>query len=217
MSNKKDFDFSEEQSYLNVLKHQSGQLNDADNKIDRLICKTEDLIADSENLLECFDKVPKRCNLSKNSYNDDNLEQPQFRPWAEIVKEAETFIDTPAVIGDILIDEEIEQIEQKIIFLRGDFDSIHRLDKLDWAICGVAGILAALVDVFLVKMPAHPGFLGGKASEGGPLSNWIKEQVNNKYIPAEIRQLENENWVPYDASTSNRPLKKHCDRSLYPL
>lgn len=74
--------------------------------------------------------------------------------------------------ADLLSLEEITQIEQKIAILRGDFNSLHRLDKLDWAICGIAGILAALVDVFLIQMPKHPGFLGGTAVDGGPLSNW---------------------------------------------
>jgi hypothetical protein len=48
--------------------------------------------------------------------------------------------------------------------LRGDFDALHHLDPLDWTISGMAGVLAALVDVFLIQMPGHPAFLGGKAA-----------------------------------------------------
>ena len=80
---------------------------------------------------------------------------------------------------------------------------MHRLDAVDWSICGVAGILAALVDIFLIQMPRHPGFLGNKPAEGGPLANWFKEKVNATLTPAQVRKLEFENWTPYDAATSS--------------
>lgn len=101
---------------------------------------------------------------------------PELRSWAELVADAERNIDSPGVFTDILTADEIRQVEGKLALLRGEFDAIHRLDKLDWAICGVAGLLAALVDIFLVQMPQHPGFLGGEPSAGGPLANWIKGQ-----------------------------------------
>ena len=122
--------------------------------------------------------------------------------WAEPVAEAERSIDSPGGFADILTVDEIRQVESRVAQLQGDFDALHRLDKLDWAICGVAGLLAALVYIFLVQMPQHPGFLGGGASAGGPLANWIRAKVNGAYSPAEIEQLETEFWTPYDPSTS---------------
>ena len=80
---------------------------------------------------------------------------------------------------------------------------MHRLDAVDWSICGVSGILAALVEIFLIQMPRHPGFFGSKSAEGGPLANLIKEKVNATWTPGTNRQLEFENWTPYDAATSS--------------
>lgn len=51
-------------------------------------------------------------------------------------------------------------------------------------------------------MPKHPGFLGYNGNEGGPLSNFIRNKIQKQFSPAEIRQLEKNNWVPFDPAHS---------------
>jgi len=187
------------QAELDVLKHQAQTLHEMAGRVERLDEATNLSIQQTEALLGEFDIHPSPPGRS------DLLVYrgvPDLRSWAELVADAERNIDSPGVFADILTADEIRRVEDKLAFLRGDFDAIHRLDKLDWAICGVAGLLAALVDIFMVQMPQHPGFLGGEPSAGGPLANWIRDKVNRAYSPAQIKQLEAEFWTPYDPATS---------------
>lgn len=189
-----------EQHIANVLKYQSQQLHEIDNRLDDSQKSIDSSILESEAILKKYGKKVNQANFTKPQRH--NSSSSELRSWDKIVAEAETKIDSPALITDLLAPDEIQLVEQKIYLLRGEFNEVYKLDKIDWAICGIAGILAALVDIFLIQMPAHPGFLGGKVSDGGPLANWIKEKINNTLSPEEIRQLEKENWVPYDPSTS---------------
>ena len=202
MSHSKDYKLSkQEQEKLSVLKYQGQSLHKLNNQTDDILSDLESSISQSEKILERYGKNSDKV-IVRQSYLNISEKMPTLRSWDKILLEAEENIDGPALMTDVLSLDEIQLIEQKISFLHGDFDAIHRLDKLDWAICGVAGVLAALVDVFLIQMPKHPEFLGGKASEGGPLANWIREKVNHAFSPEEIKRLERENWVPYDPAHS---------------
>lgn len=96
----------------------------------------------------------------------------------------------------------------KLQTIRDRYNLEHRLDVLDWGIAGVAGTLAALVDIFLVQVPSSKGLLGGVDTQGGVLSDKIRKQLRNLYSPDQISQLEDEFWVPYDASTSRKLAEK---------
>ncbi|MEZ4728054.1 MAG: hypothetical protein R3E79_13065 [Caldilineaceae bacterium] len=184
---------------LKVLTYQARTLHETQEKVEQLLKKQEETIYQTEAVLA---ELGITSLQPVQSVLPSHKEWPDLRTWAEIVAEVEQQIDSPPQFCDILLPEEVEQAEQKIILLRGEFNSLHRFDKIDWAICGVAGILAALVDILLVQMPKHPGFLGGTAAEGGPLANWIRKKVNSTLSSAEIKRLEREHWVPYDPSTS---------------
>lgn len=193
MNQSKDYKLSEqEQEELNILKYQKQSLHKLNSQTDDLLSGLDSPITQSEEILDRYGRKPNKVVVQQGRPNISK-KRPVLRSWDEIVLEAEESIDKPALMTDVLSLDEIQLIEQKLSFLHGDFEAIHKLDKLDWAICGVAGILAALVDVFLIQMPKHPGFLGGKSSEGGPLANWIREKVNQSFSPREIRKLEREN------------------------
>lgn len=202
MNSDKDYKLTEqEQKTFNVLKYQLDNLHNLDGKADNVLGNVNLSISQSEEILKRYGKKGDRTQVQQNPFPVKRT-LLELRSWDEIVVEAEKNIDSPALMTDILLPEEIQRIEQRNSLLRGEFDAIHELDKIDWAIAGVAGVLAALVDVLLIQMPKHPGFLGGQASEGGPLANWIRERVNGTFSQEEIRRLEKENWVPYDPSHS---------------
>ena len=108
-----------------------------------------------------------------------------LRTWEEILRAAERDIDYEVSLTDILPENEIFVGQQKLQAIRDRYNLEHRLDVLDWGIAGVAGTLAALVDIFLVQVPS-----------------------SNLYSPDQISQLEDEFWVPYDASTSRKLAEK---------
>ncbi|HRW99874.1 MAG TPA: hypothetical protein P5280_10305 [Cyclobacteriaceae bacterium] len=202
MSSDRDYQLTEEeQKTLNVLKCQLQNLQNLNDRADDALEIVNSSIGQSEEILKKYGNEVDPAQVQQGLLSvTRNI--PKLRSWDEIVVEAENNIDSPALMTDILLPEEIQRIEQRVSLLRGEFDAVYRLDKIDWAIVGVAGILATLVDVFLIQMPKHPGFLGGSASEGGPLANWIKERVNSAFSPEEVRKLEKEYWVPYDPSHS---------------
>jgi hypothetical protein len=133
---------------------------------------------------------------------------PALRPWHELVAEAEAALGAPASFDDVLSLDEIDATEASADRLREEFNSLHRLDAVEWSVCGAAGVLASLVDVFLVWMPRHPGFLGSPTSNGGPLATWIRERVNANFTPEQIRKLQRESAAPYDFPHSSRLSKR---------
>jgi hypothetical protein len=201
MTASRDWNVTEqEQEKLNVLAHQAQQLRRVGEQADGVLAQIAGSVAESEALLERYGKTVN--DAATRAGRVVRLAPPPLRPWEEVVMDAEANLDAPASFEDLLSFEEVEGSLQKVELLREDFNARLRLDTLEWCICGVAGSLAALVDVFLVSMPRHPGFLGGKRSEGGPLANWLRDKVNGSFTPAEIRQLEKKYPVPYDASIS---------------
>lgn len=189
----------DDQEKLKVLKFQAHNLQNTSQQVDELLTHQEERIKQVERLLDEYEIAPIHLQQVASAAMPTAT---YIRSWAEIVADTKQNLADRALFPDILSLAEIAQIEQKLIILRGDFHSLHRLDALDWTICGVAGILAALLDIFLIQMPRHPGLLGGTAATGGPLSNWMRERINSTLSPKDIAQLEKANWVPFDAATS---------------
>lgn len=190
-----------EQDLLDILKYQKKDIDEIGEKTKDLLDNTNAPVVTSEIVLRSLGVEPD--NILPD--HDKKLlirKKLELRSWDEILAEAKDNIDEPAAFEDLLSNEEILAVEKKLGAYNSDFYEIHKLDKTEWAICGIAGILAALVDVLLIQMPKHPGYLGGKASTGGPLSNWIREKVNSSLSPEQINKLERNNWVPYDAANS---------------
>ena len=186
---------------LKVIKHQDTQLNMLDDKLDSLL-KNKDALQRSEALLKNFGKIPPVITKGANRSCRENT-FVAVRSYDEIAVEAEREISRKISFEDIMSPCEIKRVEERLTNWNFEFNQLHKLDPLDWCICGVSGILAAMVDILFVQMPKHPGFLGSESSPGGPLSNWIKEKVNGSLSSAEVRKLEKEFWVPYDPATSH--------------
>lgn len=199
----KKWDLTEmETRNLKVIKHQNAQLTMLDDKLDSLLMSNPALQRNEE-LLKKFRKTLPVVNRVVNSGGRENS-VIAVRSYEEIVAEAEREISESISFEDILSSGEIESVEQRLANWKFEFNQLNKLDSVDWCICGVSGIVAAMVDILLIQMPKHPGFLGGEVSSGGPLSNWIREKVNGSLSPAEVRNLEKKFWVPYDPATSQK-------------
>lgn len=134
------------------------------------------------------------------------VESPSLVPvqsWNELVQEARQVIPNNASIHDILTEGEIQQVLNHHASIGDELGWFESLDRYDIALSVSAGAIAGLIDVLLVKVPAHPGFLGSEAHEGGWLSNIIKEK-SRQLLPADkIRQLEKAYKVPYDPAVNS--------------
>lgn len=190
---------------VTVLGRQSQLQSELAGRIDGVDTRIDAAVGSSEALLR---ELGIALPLPPTSQRATPPALPAIRPWAEIVAEAEAAVGSDLGIGDILSGADIRLVESKLTSLRGEFDDVHRLDGVDWAIAGVVGSLAALVDTFLVHSPRSPGMLGSQGAEGGSLSNFMRERIRSAYSPDEIRELEAAFRVPYDAASSRGlPLK----------
>src|SRR5699024_1424989 len=170
---------SKEESYnekLKVLFHQSNQAQQIDESLTNIVNTTENAIKETEKMLEKLE-VPLPDQTSKETNTFKTHKSPEFRTWDELLEETKHLDEDKIDIHDLLSEAEIEQVLNSVESIREDFKSLHKLDKIDWSIVGVAGVLAALTDIFLVQMPKHPGFLGAKSNEGGTLSNYLRTKL----------------------------------------
>ena len=184
--------------YQKVILHQQQRIDRLKKQQQTTAQKTESIISASETLLQSLGKPlpsqPELETMKKSTVTG-------LRTWEEILRAAERDIDYEVSLTDILPENEIFVDQQKLQAIRDRYNLEHRLDVLDWGIAGVAGTLAALVDIFLVQVPSSKGLLGGVDTQGGVLSDKIRKQLRNLYSPDQISQLEDEFWVPYDASS----------------
>ncbi len=190
-----------DQEVLDILGHHEQQLDRLCDRASRHDDRVDGAIRGAEELLAKLG-IQEAAVVTQQPRPVQVVKTVTLLSWDEMLTEARANQARPIRFEDILTDAEMRVIEDRLGLARKEFADLYRLDATDYAICGVAGLLAALVDWFLIGMPKHPGFLGGKASEGGPLSNWIKEKINSSLTPEEIARLEKENWVPYDPSTN---------------
>ena len=192
-----------EKQALKVIKYHQDISAELNENYDSIITEADNAIKKSDEILIKYnmqvDGTEAKDTIIEITEETINV---QLRSWDEVVKEAESHIDDEVTFNDVLTKEEIEKVRNEYSALKEAFNSIHRLDGWDWTIAGTAGIVAALVDVFLVEMPEHKGLLGHEGHEGGPLSNWMKEHMQNSMSPEEIAKLERDNWVPYDAANN---------------
>jgi len=199
---KKDYRESESEKEINkVIKLQDDQLKGIQSFMNSNDEKLDESIHMAEQALLSIGKG-KEIVRAKNTIHKQPAISETFivRTWEEILGEAKKTIPYEVSIGDMFTSEELKSNEAYLVKLREDFDSIHRLDAVDYTICGVAGVLSAAVDIFMVGMPASP--LSG--IEGGTLSNYIRTKIEESLPPGEIKKLEKEFWVPYDpANNSN--------------
>ncbi len=113
------------------------------------------------------------------------LASRDLRAWDELVEDAKEIKEG---FEALLTDDEIQRARRHIDQIGDSALTANRLDRFDYCIAGVAGVLAALADIFLVRVPKHPGFLGSRPDEGGWLSNEVKRSSDDP--EQTIRHLE---------------------------
>lgn len=188
---------------IRVARHLKSGLDDLDARAARLSANTAGAIARAEGLLRQFGTaVPSR--LPAKSRTQMPSEPLELRPWEELVSEAQKL---DADVEALLSAAEMQALRTRLRATGAAAVAEHGMDLTDASIAGLAAILAGIVDILLVQVPAHPGFLGSAAHGGGWLSNLVTERVGELLPPDSIRRLEREFPVSFDAAIS-RGLEK---------
>lgn len=119
--------------------------------------------------------------------------------WDELLEAATASGHGNDSLESLFSAEELETNSNEIWRLNAEYNAIHQLDQLDVAIAAGAGLLAAAIDILLVGIPEKTK----TGTEAGPLSNYIRDHIENSLSPEQIRKLEKASKVPYDAPINN--------------
>ncbi|MED3396724.1 MULTISPECIES: hypothetical protein [Bacillus cereus group] len=201
------FKYSESEKKINkVLKHHDDILKSIPS-LDAEHANMNENIALSEALLKELG-LGDNVNHLKNSPSPIQKQKKviQMPSWEDVLNDASMSVPEDVDLRSLFTEEELKSNERYLKYLREDFNTIHRLDAIDYSICIAAGILAAAVDIFLVGIPE-------KTKNGiiaGPLSNYIREKFDEAIPWKTIKKLERQFKVPYDAST-NYTLNEYVD------
>jgi hypothetical protein len=126
------------------------------------------------------------------------------KSWDDILDEAKRSTPEKIDFNALLTQSEIDAVLREHASIGGDLDWFSSFDRYDFALSVATGVIAGVIDVLLVGVPAHPGFLGSQASEGGWLSHLMKEKTGNLFSKEKIKELEKYYSVSYDPSTNSK-------------
>ncbi|HDX8347173.1 hypothetical protein [Aeromonas sp. FDAARGOS 1408] len=187
---------------LRVAVHHKQMLDQLGSEHDQQRHSLDAAINSSEALLRRLGKaLPVKDSSTSNSLHV--ITPVRTKSWEEILAEAKQAIPGEVDFNDVLTPAEIDAVLAKHQKLGEHLGWLGSLDRYDVALAVSAGILSGLTDIFLVQVPAHPGFLGSPASEGGWLSNKVKELFGEVLPPEKIKELEGLYKVSFDPSTSS--------------
>ena len=155
---------------------------------------TDDKIRNSEMLLKSLGYDLPSKNKVTNKRKNEVLVVPN---WDELCIEANKYVTGKCDIRALFTEDELRQNEEAIRLLNRDFNQIYHMDKIDYAIAILAGLVGSAVDILLVGVPK-------KTSDGlksGPLADFIRDYFDKKYPEEEMQKLANSkvSKVPFDA------------------
>ena len=184
----------EDRERLAVLKYQDEQLR-------KLVIPTpnEDLIADSEQLLRELGYGKELESIQPSNQKETHRQRVNvvLPDWNTLVQEALREEGEDVGFYDLFSEEEIAANRDAIARLNEEYNAIHHLDGIDWAICVVAGLLSAAVDILFVGFPQS----SPTGSVSGPLSEKVREYFEKVFPPKEMNDLSHlkRAKTPFDA------------------
>lgn len=189
----------------NVLKYQDDELG----KINFDSSKLDVAINESEALLRSLGFEDEVQAAKKEAEENNKYWIPSTKlvipDWQSLCAETNANVQSPVTSVEQLFSAE-ELLENKTIIeqLNSDYNSIHKLDAVDWTICALAGIISGAIDILTVGIPGP----SPEGVTGGPLSNHIRSLFEKTFPPEKMEALGRTKFVKtsYDAQ-DNRNTK----------
>lgn len=191
---------------LRVAIHHRQLLDDISNDVEAQNQGLSNPINGSEEMLQSLGYSLPEAGQSVETLPDSER-LPLTKTWNDILAAAEASTPEHVDFDMLLTQEEISGVLEKHASIGSDLSWFSSLDRFDIAISVASGVIAGVIDVLLVGIPAHVKFGGSPGSEGGRLSNAIKEKVGAIFPPDKIKELEKAYGVSFDPSTNNGLLK----------
>lgn len=189
---------SEEIQINNILKYQDEELSGITFNHSQL----DSCIDDTEELLLSLGYSKDIRNAKDKAHNDNLYWSPRTKvilpEWESLCKEANANVSSAIEsITQLFSPDELAENRAFISKLNDDYNNLHKLDKIDWTICAIAGIISGAMDILLVGIPG-PSPDGLKS---GRLSNHIRSYFEKIFPPEKMEALGKKKFVktPYDA------------------
>ncbi|NRG69202.1 hypothetical protein HPB00_06990 [Streptococcus suis] len=191
----------DEKDFLKVLKYQQLALEDVEKQSQSSKKRLNQQISSSEELLISLGyQLPSKAKMTENKEGQiGSKKELTILSWEQLVEKANQHVQDDIVFEDILTADEIAENREVLKALNAEYKAIYSLDTFDILLGVGSGILASLVDILLIGMPA-------KTVNAGPLAKYVRKRFETVFSPGDL-----ENWkfakVPFDAQ-DNRNTKR---------
>lgn len=147
---------------------------------------------DADDILQLYDR--------RRNAVDRELVKIGFKDWDSFVKQCQIYalqqqLDPLAPYETFLTDADLQKLQNE------SYDAQYAWDKWDYIFVGASGVLAALTDLMLVRIPATMTSGEYSGQIGSPLTEWLKQYNINKsddWFARWAKYLEQVCKVPYD-------------------
>ncbi|MGQ7372645.1 hypothetical protein ACTGW9_00505 [Streptococcus suis] len=183
----------DEKEFLKVLKYQQLALEDVGKQSQSFKKRLNQQISSSEELLISLGyQLPSEAKMTENKEGQiGSKKELAILSWEQLVEKANQQVQDEIIFEDILTADEIAENYEVLKDLNAEYKAIYSLDKFDILLGVGSGILASLVDILLIGMPA-------KSVHAGPLAKYVRKRFETVFSPGDL-----ENWkfakVPFDA------------------
>lgn len=200
---KSKFSYSPQELEINkVLKKQQDALDDIKNSIISNFAVVNERIDESEVLLEKLGyDLPEAKSAVKPQIANESI---VINNWETIVSQVNEETCNLVVLEDVFSQQEISENAEYMASLRKEFSDLNKLDKWDFAVAGISGTIAALLDYFFVtKVNLRAGTVSAGTFKSGVESLW------DEILPPDIVvALEKKHKVPFDISTNTSKISQ---------
>lgn len=195
------------QDEVDVLKFQRDRITALDSSYSNINSDLDEL----EKRVQSFMKAN---NINESNLNEDisNKKVEILSKEVEIKQERNSFNDlvenanksgySGVDIKEVASIEEIKEANDLLHSYYNGFTKQYDLDKHDYAISGIIGTIAALIDYFLVTN------VKGKSVTPGKLKSGVEKLWNNILSEETIKSLEELNKVTYDVSSNTSKISQ---------
>lgn len=196
-----------EQQFNNVLHYESKKLSSIKRPD---MSSVESCISESEALLKELGIATDKLPIVVNHEPKKVMLVPN---WEELCIQAEKEVGASTDLEALFTDEELRINQAALRTLNADYNSIHKLDKIDISICAAAGILGAVIDILLVGIPQKTP----QGLKGGPLANYVRDWFNERFPEEEMEKLANSkiSKVSFDAQDNRHTAEYVTGLSAY--
>ncbi|WP_066503218.1 hypothetical protein [Abyssisolibacter fermentans] len=195
------------QNEIDVLKYQREKINSLDNsysqmnnELDELEKRVQEFINNQNTDKSVITEFIENNRIEKLEWQKVK-KRPQKR-FEDLINESHDSGYSNVAINEVATKKEINEANYLLSKYNSEFTDQYKLDKYDYAISGIIGTIAALIDYFLVTKTVGKKVVPGKLKSG-------VETFWNKLLSGEkIKELEEKYKVTYDISSNTSKISQ---------